>query len=133
MATEAKVFDLAELEQTDTATMEIVHPSTGDEIGASVTLYGQDSDIFRAESRKAEARYTEYSRRNRGKFMPPEDREKLDKAKVVACVKSIDGLAYKGKALTDAGEVFAQFPWIYEQCVSFVMDRAGFLKGSAKK
>lgn len=126
-------FDLETLEQTDTATMQIVHPSTGDEIGASVTLYGQDSDIFRAESRKAEAKYTEYSRRNRGKFMPPEDREKLDKAKVIACVKSIDGLAYKGEPLTDAAATFAQFPWIYEQCVAFVMDRAGFLKGSSAK
>ncbi len=135
MATDDKPkgFDLATLEQDDTAVIQLVHPSTGDEIGASVTVYGQDSDIFRAETRKAEAKYTEYSRRNRGKFMPPEMREELDKTKVVACVKSIDGLAYKGKPMTDPAEVFTAFPWIHEQVVAGIMDRANFIKGSPLK
>ena len=126
-------YDLAELEQDDTAVIQLVHPSTGDEIGATVTVYGQDSDIFRAESRKAEAKYTEYSRRNRGKFMPPEDRERLDKAKVVACTKAIDGLSNNGTVLIDASDVFDRFPWIHEQVVSAVMDRSNFIKGLSVK
>jgi hypothetical protein len=130
---EVKGFDLAALEQDDTAVIQLVHPSTGDEIGATATVYGQDSDIFRAESRKAEARYTEYSRRNRGKFMPPEDRERLDKAKVVACTKSIDGLTYKGAPLTDVEDIFNRFPWVHEQVTQGIMDRANFIKGSSAK
>lgn len=133
MSKEAKGFDLAALDQEDTAIIQIVHPSTGDEIGATATVYGQDSEIYRSESRKAEARYTEYSRRNRGKFMPPEQREALDKAKVIACTKSIDGLVYKGAPLTDPEDVFNRFPWIYEQVVTGLMDRANFIKGSSPK
>lgn len=134
MATdETKGFDLAALEQDDTAEIQIVHPSTGDEIGATATVYGQDSDIFRAESRKAEAKYTEYSRRNRGKFMPPEDRERLDKQKVIACTKSINGLSYKGEPLSDVTDIFNRFPWIYEQVVQGIMDRANFIKASLPK
>ena len=125
-------FDLAALEQDDTAEIQLVHPSTGDEIGAVATVYGQDSDICRAEQRKAEAKYTEYSRRNRGKFMPPEDREKLDKTKIVACTKSITGLSYKGEPLTDVADIFARFPWIQEQVTQGVMERANFIKGSPK-
>lgn len=126
-------FDLAALEQDDTAIIQLVHPSTGDEIGATVTVYGQDSEIFRTESRKAEARYTEYSRRNRGKFMPPEERERLDRNKIIACTKSIDGLEYKGAPLTDAEEIYTRYPWIYEQVVQAVMDRGNFIKGSSGK
>jgi len=126
-------FDLAALEQDDTASVQLVHPSTGDEIGATVTVYGQDSEIFRSESRKAEARYTEYSRRNRGKFMPPEERERLDRNKIIACTKAIDGLEYKGAPLTDAEEIYTRYPWIYEQVVQAVMDRGNFIKGSSGK
>jgi hypothetical protein len=130
---EVKGFDLATLDQDDTAIIQIVHPSTGDEIGATVTVYGQDSEIFKSESRKAEVRYTEYSRRNRGKFMPPEQREELDKRKVIACTKSIDGLSYKGQSLTDAEDIFNRFPWIFEQVTQGIMDRGNFIKGSSGK
>lgn len=122
-------FDLEQLEQDETATIQLVHPSTGDEIGATVTVYGQDSEVFRKASRKAEAKFTEYARRNRGKFMSPEQREQLDTEKLVACVKSIDGLVYKGQPFTDVAEIFRLFPWIQEQTMAGVMERANFIKG----
>jgi hypothetical protein len=65
--------------------------------------------------------------------MPPEEREKLDRTKVVACVKSINGLAYKGKVLTDAAEVFEMFPWIFEQTIQGIMERQNFIRNSATK
>jgi hypothetical protein len=133
MSKEVKGFDLAALDQDDTAIIQIIHPSTGDEIGATATVYGQDSEIFRSESRKAEARFSEYSRRNRGKFMPPEQREELDRKKVIACTKSIDGLTYKGTPLTDPEDIFTRFPWIFEQVTQGIMDRGNFIKGSSGK
>jgi hypothetical protein len=133
MSKEVKGFDLAALDQDDTAIIQIIHPSTGDEIGATATVYGQDSDIFRSESRKAEARFSDYSRRNRGKFMPPEQREELDRKKVIACTKSIDGLTYKGTPLTDPEDIFTRFPWIFEQVTQGIMDRGNFIKGSSGK
>ena len=128
-----KGFDLSECEQEETAVIQLVHPSTGDEIGATITVYGQDSELFRKETRKAEARFTEYARRNRGKFMPPEDRAAMDMAKVVACTKSIDGLLFNGAPLTDAEDVYTRFPWIYEQAQAGIAERANFMKGSLPK
>jgi hypothetical protein len=129
MATQAKAFDLATLEQDETAEIQLVHPSTGDEIGATVTVYGQDSEVFRAETRRVQHKTAEYMRRNRGKSMPPEEFERLDKLKVIACTKSINGLAYKGQPLSDPSQVYEKFPFVFEQVVSGIMDRANFIKG----
>ena len=126
-------FDLATLEQEDTATIQLVHPGTGDEIGASVTVYGQDSAVCKAASHKLSDKCAEYSRRNRGKTIPNEEYARLDKAKVIACTKSIDGLTYKGEPFTDVAEIFDRFPWIHEQTVAGILDRSGFLKGSSAK
>lgn len=120
-------FDLKQLETGETTTVQLVHPTTGDEIGASITIYGQDSEVYRAEQRKAEAKFAEYSRRNRGKFMPPEDRERMDKAKVVACVKSVNDLFSDGIAVSAADAL--EVPWIFEQVTAAMFDRSLFIKG----
>lgn len=130
------MFDLESLEQEDTAIIQLVHPGTGDDLpGLTVEVYGQDSPIFKEASRKAEVAYTEYSRRNRGKFMPPERREELDKQKVIKCTKAVNGLVYKGKPITEPEEAFnlPKYGWIYEQVVNGLMERANFIKGSSAK
>ena len=131
MATdELKPFDLASLEADDTAIITLTNPRNGDDIdGVTIEVYGQDSEIFRAESRKVQNKAADHMRRNRGKVMAPEEFERLDKAKVVACVKEIKGLSYKGQELKDTAEVFTRFPWIHEQVVQGIMDRANFIKG----
>lgn len=127
---DAKPFDLSDLESDDTATITLQNPKTGDDIeGVSIVVYGQDSDVFRSESRRIQNKAAEYMRRNRGKVMPPDEFERLDKGKVIACVKEINGLAYKGKPLTDPADVFDKFPWIFEQVVQGIMDRGNFIKG----
>ena len=128
-----KAFDLSDLDQADTATIPLVHPATGEEIGATATVYGQDSDTFKKETHKLSDKCAEYSRRNRGKTIPNEDYARLDKAKVVACTKSIDGLTYNGAPLTDVAEIFERFPCFHEQVVQAMLDRSGFLKGSPAK
>lgn len=127
---DAKPFDLSDLESDDTATIILQNPKTGDDIeGVSIVVYGQDSEVFRSESRRIQNKAAEFMRRNRGKVMPPEEFERLEKGKVIACVKEIVGLAYKGSALTDPADVFDKFPWIFEQVVQGIMDRGNFIKG----
>jgi hypothetical protein len=127
-------FDLSSLEHQQTAEVQLTNPTNGDDIpGAIATVYGQDSDKFRNETRKAETKYTDYSRRNRGKFMPAEMREALDRTKIVACVKSITGLSYHGEPITDIEDIFTKFPWIQEQISQGIVDRANFIKGSSTK
>ena len=129
-------FDLESLAQEETAEIQMVHPGTGDDIqGFVVEVYGQDSQVFKEAGRKAEVAYTEYSRRNKGKFMPPERREELDKQKVIKCTKAIKGLAYKGKEITDPEEAYSipGFGWILEQVTAGIVERANFLRNSATK
>lgn len=131
MATdEFKPFDLDCLVSKDTTTITLQHPRTGDDIeGVTIEVYGQDSETFRAESRKIQAAASRYMQKNRGKTLPPEDFERMEKAKLIACVKEIKGLAYKGQPLTDAKELFDRFPWALEQVSVGIMDRANFIKG----
>jgi len=127
------MFDIDQLEQINTAEIQILHPATGDELGAVATVHGQDSDVFIAETRKEETRYIEYARRNRNKPMPPEQRAAILKAKLVACTASITGLASKGQPFTDVEAVFTRFPWIMDQVAQGIMDRGNFMKGSSAK
>ena len=135
MATDEKNkgFDIGTLAQDDTAVVQLVHPTTGDEIGASVTVYGQDSELFRAEARKAQARREDYKRRNRGKDMPAADSEALFKGQIAACVKSIDGLNFSGSPVTDALTMFDLVPNFCEQVIAATLDRALFIKGLSAK
>lgn len=126
-------FDLDALEQTDTATIQLVDPRTGDEIGASVTVYGQDSEICREQSHKLSDRCADYSRRNQGKTIPNKEYARLDKMKVIACVKSIDGLTSGGQPFTDVAAIFDRFQWIHEQTVAGLVNRTLFIKGSPAK
>ena len=125
----AQGFDLAALEQNDTAVIPLAHPVTGDPIGATITVYGQDSDVFRAESNRTQAKRAEYKMRHRNKEMPPEMSDQLFKTQMIACVKSIDGLVYNGEPMTDPADVFSRFPWIYEQAIAGVTERENFIKG----
>ena len=128
-----KGFDLGSLESADTTVVDLLHPATGEPIGATITVYSKDSEICRAARRKAEAKFLEFSRKHGGKkYMPAEDREKLDLAADVASVQSWDGLTEKGKALecTQANvlSIFERFPCFREQCKEATEDRALFIK-----
>ena len=134
MATDEKLFDVSNLEQDDTTTIDLMHPATGDPIpGVTATIYGQDSEQCRIATRKAMNKYTEYPRKHRGKFMPSEEQEKLDFDKVVSCVKSINGLVLKGKPISDVAEILTLVPAFREQIQAEITDRGNFIKTSAGK
>jgi hypothetical protein len=65
--------------------------------------------------------------------MPPANREQLDREKVIACVKNVDGLSYKGEPLVDVEDIVTRFPWIYEQITAGIADRANFMIGLLPK
>lgn len=126
-------FELNETKVTETATVDLLHPVTGQPVGASITVYGQDSDVYRSEVRKYEDRIVEYAKRNRGKVMPAEMRDELALDRLVACVESIDGLTENGEPFTDAARLFTKYPWVREQVEAGVAERANFIKGSSEK
>lgn len=129
MATQAKAFDLADLESSDTAVVNLTHPSTGDEIeGATIEVYSPDSEHARAADSKLRARIQEFARRNQG--AKPEQRQKVfdgfERDRNIACIKAISGIAYKGQTITDPREACDKFPWIYRQAVNALNNEANF-------
>ena len=133
MAT-VELFDLSTLDQNDAFTFELRHPATDDPIpGVTATVYGQDSEQYRAATRKAMHKYTEYPRKHRGKFMPPEEQEVLEFQKTVAITKSINGLTMGGKSITDIGEILTKVPAFKDQIAQESTERANFIKTSAKE
>ena len=127
MAT-AKGFDLAELEQTDTTTIDLINPKTDEPIpGVTATIYGQDSEKGRAATAAAQARYVDIARKNRGK-VTPEQTDAIEMKKFVAVTKSIDGLVSGGVPITDVAEIFAKVPAFYDQVKQDFSDRKLFTK-----
>lgn len=125
-------FDVSTVELQDTTTVDLLHPVTGEEIGASVTVYGQDSDKYKTEARRCEDQVGKYAQKNRGKMMPSADREAMDRRKIINCVASVDGLLKDKKPWTDVAEIL-KTDWIYEQVCAAIVDRANFMKGSPAK
>lgn len=122
-------LDFSVFESEDTTEVTLTNPVNGDDIeGVKIVIYGQDSEIFKAESRKIQTKIADYMRRNKGKTLPPEEFERLDKAKVIKCTKSIEGLLYNKVVMTDAEEVYTKFPWILEQVIAAMVDRSNFIK-----
>lgn len=126
-------FELNETKTIEIAAIDLLHPATGQPIGATIAVYGQDSETYQVEVRKYEDRVVEYARRNRGKVMPAEMREKLSLERTVACVVSIDGLTENGEPVIDAKALFLKFPWIREQVEAGIVERANFINGSSEK
>lgn len=129
----SKGFDVSSLEQQDTFTGQLLHPATGEEIGATITIYGQDSAICKSESHKMADKVADYSAKHRNKPIPNELYAKFDRQKVIACTKSIDGLTDGGKPFTDVAAIFDRFPCFLEQGVQMLLDRANFIKDSSAK
>ena len=132
MATQAKAFDLADLTADETTEIQMVNPKTNEDIeGFTVTVYGPDSDIHKAARAKLVAKGSDYRAKHRGKEMPPEESDRQYRAMVAACTKAVNGLVYKGKAVTDPAEAFSLpgLGWIFEQVAVGLGDRANFIKG----
>ena len=129
-------FDLASLEQVDTATITLKHPVTGEELeGVTVEVYGPDSPFFQAATTKMRARITDFITRNRGAKTDVKQKftEERERERNISCIKSIGGLVYKGEPVTEPADACERFPWIYAQSTAGMDDSGNFIKSSPAK
>lgn len=120
-------FDLASLEQSDTAVIELINPATDEPSGVTATIYGMDSEKGRAATAAAQAQYVDIARKNRGK-VTPEQTDRIELKKFITITKSIDGLVSNGAPVTDVAEIFAKVPAFYDQIKQDHADRKLFIK-----
>ena len=114
------------------AVMQVTHPSTGDDLeGTTITLLGQDSDIYQKEIKKR-AEQSLNGRGGRNKKVDLDD-AKLKGAELLARLTTgWTGIA-EGKtdiecSFENCVKIYLKYAWLREQVEQFITDRSHFLK-----
>lgn len=108
------------------AQLELLHPATGKPLGVFLTLAGVDSGAHR----QALAFLAEQRLRRRG--MSPDDLRGEEVEIAARCTLSWRGVLIAGvevaHSLEAARDLYGRFPWIREQALAFIGDRAQYLR-----
>lgn len=136
-------MDLSNLDTTATAQagakMDVMHPATGTPLlqgdtALSLTLAGQDSDLFRKADRKISNRRLATSASGQRVKLTAEGIDADSLERLVACTISWHGIGWDGgdKECTpeNVREAYKRLPWLREQAEAFIADRGNFLKAS---
>ena len=119
-------MDLLQLLPVDSVAVKLKHPVTGDELDATINIYGKDSSVFKnAIKQRAKA---QIARKSKELDLDANDKDNID---VLAdCTKSWSGIAEGSKEITfsrDAAiELYTKYVWIREQIDIAIGDRANF-------
>ena len=124
-------FDLATLDTSkvaeEGAELRVAHPTTGEDLGITVTLIGTDSKTFRDISKsRATASLKKKSREI------DLDQNEQDSIELLArCTKGWSGITENGKDIPfgheNAVELYTKYLWLREQIDRFMADRSNFL------
>lgn len=134
----SKITDLAELDTVKGAEegyeLELRHPTTGEPIGAFITVIGEDSDRYQEHLRALQKKSVDQFVRSRKVNGVDPEEEGINL--LAAATKSWHSLPpVDGKALEfstgNARTLYKRFPWIREQVAVAVRERANFLPRSA--
>ena len=114
------------------AVMQVTHPSTGDDLeGTTITLLGQDSDIYQKEIKKR-AEQSLNGRGGRNKKVDLDD-AKLKGAELLARLTTgWTGIA-EGKTDVECNfencvKMYLKYPWLREQVEAFIVERGNFMR-----
>jgi len=125
---ESTLLDLGSLEATETATLELRHPTTGKAIpGATITAYGKDSRKFEVLQNKSLRKRL----KKRNSIPDPEDFNRENLEILAELITGWAGIVVDGSEIPytkdNAIQLFERFKWIKEQVDEFVGDRLNFL------
>ena len=124
-------FDLATLDTAkvaeEGAELRVAHPTTGEDLGITITLIGTDSKTFRDISKsRATASLKKKSREI------DLDQNEQDSIELLArCTKGWSGITENGKDIPftheNAVKLYTKYLWLREQIDRFMADRSNFL------
>ena len=124
-------FDLAKLDTAkvaeEGAELRVAHPSTGEDLGITITLIGTDSKTFRDISK---SRATASLKKKTREI--DLDQNESDAVELLAkCTKGWTGITENGKEVAfsydNAVQLYTKYLWLREQIDRFMADRANFL------
>lgn len=114
------------------AVMQLTHPATEEDLeGSTITLLGQDSDIYQKEIKKR-AEQSINNRNGRNKKVDL-DEAKLKGAELLARLTTAWTGFSEGKTELECNfdncvKIYLKYPWIREQVESFISTRANFMR-----
>ncbi len=132
VAMNGSFFDVTSFErlaknQEEGVPVALLHPGTGDPLGATIVVAGPDSKLAKSAERQM------LDRRIKGRKVQQLTAEELQVEgikKLAACVISWEGVLDSGKViecnLENVLRVFGMCPWIAEQVAETAADRAAF-------
>ena len=124
-------FDLAKLDTAkvaeEGAELRVAHPTTGEDLGITITLIGTDSKTFRDISKSRAA--ASLKKKTREIDL---DQNESDAVELLAkCTKGWSGITENGKEVVfnydNAVQLYTKYLWLREQIDRFMADRSNFL------
>ena len=124
-------FDLAKLDTAkvaeEGAELRVAHPTTGEDLGITITLIGTDSKTFRDISK---SRATASLKKKTREI--DLDQNESDAVELLAkCTKGWAGITENGKEVVfsfdNAVQLYTKYLWLREQIDRFMADRSNFL------
>ena len=124
-------FDLAKLDTAkvaeEGAELRVAHPTTGEDLGITITLIGTDSKTFRDISK---SRATASLKKKTREI--DLDQNESDAVELLAkCTKGWSGITENGKEVAfsydNAVRIYTKYLWLREQIDRFMADRSNFL------
>lgn len=116
--------------------VQLRHPATDEPLGASITVHGQDSKLYRKLSSERARKWAKSMRRGKDDLSPEEARQ-AGVELIAGLTKSWEGIELDKKPLEctpeNAVTFYTRFYWVVEQLDRAVHDRANFLPASSKK
>ncbi|WNZ59904.1 hypothetical protein QEG98_28280 [Myxococcus sp. MxC21-1] len=128
-------FDIGSLQRSDTTTVEILHPVSGDATGMKVVVHGVDSPTYREADRALRnRRLHKLQHSGRASKLTAEDTDKDGLELLVRCTAAWEGFRENGEPLPctkdNARRVYEEHPWLRRQVDAAVTDAASFFASS---
>ena len=124
-------FDLAKLDTAkvaeEGADLRVAHPTTGEDLGITITLIGTDSKTFRDISKSRAT--ASLKKKTREIDLDQNESDAVDL--LAKCTKGWSGITENGKEVAfsydNAVQLYTKYLWLREQIDRFMADRSNFL------
>ena len=124
-------FDLAKLDTAkvaeEGAELRVAHPTTGEDLGITITLIGTDSKTFRDISKSRAT--ASLKKKTREIDLDQNESDAVDL--LAKCTKGWAGITENGKEVAfsydNAVQLYTKYLWLREQIDRFMADRSNFL------
>ena len=119
-------MDLLQLLPSDYFELTLKHPVTGDELDATIKVYGKDSSVFQnAIKQRAKA---QIARKSKDIDLDANDKDSIEL--LADCTQGWSGIAEGSKELVFSRDaaiaLYTKYKWIREQIDIAIGDRANF-------